>query len=497
MKKKFVISLDQGTSSSRAILFNRKAEIVDIVQKEFRQIYPKEAWVEHSPIDIWESQLYVLKQLIKKNKIDPREVDCIGITNQRETTIVWDKVTGKAVYNAIVWQDRRTSRFCNQLKEAGNEKMVTRKTGLKLDAYFSASKINWLLNNVKGIRAKLKKNELLFGTVDSWLIWNLTKGKSHLTDASNASRTMLFNIKSLKWDKQLLDLFGVPASMLPEVKNTSDDFGLVDSSILGVEVPITASVGDQQAALFGQMCTKKGMAKNTYGTGCFLVLNTGDQIAKSKNNLISTIGWQLNGKVSYALEGSVFMGGATIQWLRDGLEIIKSANESETMAQKVDDNGGVYFVPAMTGLGAPHWDQFARGAILGITRGTNKYHLIRAALEGICFQVKDVLFAMEKDHGVKLKELRVDGGAVENEFLLQLQADLARVKVVKPKVLETTALGAAYFAGLYTGFFESQKSLEQLWKKDAEYKAKISATKSKSLNDKWTQAVSKAKNWAS
>ncbi len=495
MEKKYVIALDQGTTSSRAIVFDHSGTIVAVEQKEFKQHFPQPGWVEHDPMDIWKSQLSVLRAVIRKNSIDVAAIAGVGITNQRETTVVWDKITGEPVYNAIVWQDRRTSKFCDQLKGAGHIKSVRKKTGLVIDAYFSGTKVNWILENVEGVRERAENGELAFGTVDSWLIYNLTKGKVHVTDPTNASRTMLYNIKKLKWDKKLLQLMNIPSSMLPEVKSSSEVYGHIDKSIIKGEIPIAGIAGDQQAALFGQMCTSKGMAKNTYGTGCFLVLNTGTDIVKSKNNLLSTIALQINGKTTYALEGSIFVAGAAIQWLRDGLELIKSAGESEKLANSVDNNGGVYFVPALTGLGAPYWDQYARGTIVGITRGTTKAHITRAALESIAFQVADVVRAMDADMKGNIKSLKVDGGAVANNLLLQIQADLLGCKVVRPTVLETTALGAAYLAGLATGFWSGLQEIQKQWKEDSTFKPKISKSKKKGMLKDWSKAVKRSRNW--
>jgi len=495
MEKKYIIALDQGTTSSRAIIFNHEGEIVEVAQKEFTQIFPKPGWVEHNPEDIWSSQLYVLENVIKKAGISVEEISGIGITNQRETTIVWDRNTGKPIHNAIVWQDRRTARFCDFLKEEGHENKIRKKTGLVIDAYFSGTKVRWILNNVEGARAKAEKGELAFGTVDCWLIWKLTKGKVHVTDVTNASRTMLYNIKKLKWDNKLLKLLEVPKSMLPEVKGSSELFGTVDASFLDGNLPIAGIAGDQQAALFGQMCTREGMAKNTYGTGCFMVLNTGNKIVKSKNNLLSTIAWQIKGKTTYALEGSVFVAGAAIQWLRDGLGIIESAPDSEKLALTVKDNGGVFFVPALTGLGAPYWDQYARGTMVGITRGTNKGHIARAALESIALQVADVVKAMNSDTKSRVKTLKVDGGAVANNLLLQIQADTLNATVVRPVVLETTALGAAYLAGLATGFWSGIKEIKSQWKEDQSFKPVLKAKERKKLISSWHRAVDRAKGW--
>jgi glycerol kinase len=496
MKKKYVIALDQGTTSSRAIVFDHKGSILGTAQKEFKQIYPKPGWVEHNPMDIWKSQLSVLRAVIRKCKINPKQVSSIGITNQRETTVVWDKHTGKPVYNAIVWQDRRTAAFCDSLKKEGNASSVKTKTGLVLDAYFSGTKVNWILDNVRGARKKAEKGDLLFGTIDSWLIWNLTQRQVHVTDVSNASRTMLYNIKTLKWDNGLLKMLDIPKKMLAEVRSSSEVYGETEASLLGSSIPIAGIAGDQQAALFGQMCTKKGMAKNTYGTGCFLMMNTGDKIIRSKNNLLSTIAWQIDGKTSYALEGSVFVAGAAIQWLRDGLELIKTARASEALASMVEDNGGVYFVPALTGLGAPYWDQYARGTIVGITRGTTKAHITRAALESIAFQVADVVRAMEADMKTPLKELRVDGGAVENNLLLQIQSNLLGRKVIRPTVLETTALGAAYLAGLATGFWSGIKEIQAQWKIDEKFAPKIKKAVKADMLSSWSRAVDRSKSWS-
>lgn len=495
MKKKYIVALDQGTTSSRAIVFDHEGLIVATSQKEFPQIFPKPGWVEHNPMDIWNTQIEVLQSVLKDNDISTEAVAAIGITNQRETTVVWDKKTGEPVYNAIVWQDRRTANFCDKLRNSGNSNMVSQKTGLVLDAYFSGTKVNWILENVEGARERAEKGELAFGTIDTWVIWNLTKGKAHVTDVTNASRTMLYNIETLEWDTELRNMLNVPASMLAEVKGSSEVYGNVDEEYLGAAIPIAGIAGDQQAALFGQMCTQAGMAKNTYGTGCFLVLNTGDKIVRSSNNLLSTIAWQVNGKTTYALEGSVFVAGAAIQWLRDGLEIIENAADSEDLALSVEDNGGVYFVPALTGLGAPYWDQYARGAIVGITRGTTKAHLTRAALESISFQVADVVRAMNADTGEDLKELRVDGGAVANNLLLQIQADLLDAKVVRPSILETTALGAAYLAGLATGFWSDLEEIQSQWKEDRSFEPAMDAAKQQDMLKSWSKAVDRSRAW--
>jgi len=495
MTKKYILALDQGTTSSRAILFDKAGKIVGVAQQEFEQIFPQSGWVEHNPAEIWSSQLQVLKEVVANSGIEANEIAAIGITNQRETTIVWDRSNSKAIHNAIVWQDRRTAETCDKIKAAGHAEKIKHKTGLIIDAYFSGTKINWILNKVDGARERAEAGELAFGTVDSWLVWNLTGGKVHKTDATNASRTMLYNIRDLSWDPELLDIINVPADLLPTVVSCSEVYGQLDASILGVEIPIAGMAGDQQAALFGQMCTEKGMAKNTYGTGCFMVLNTGSKIVDSKNNLLSTIGYQINGKTTYALEGSVFIAGAAIQWLRDGLQIIDSVPDSEALAETVDDNGGVYFVPALSGLGAPHWDPYARGAIVGITRGTTKGHISRAALESIAYQVSDVVRCMNADMGGTMKELRVDGGAVANNLLLQFQADVLNANVVRPQILETTALGAAYFAGLAVGFWESMDDIKNQWAEDRKFDPNLEESERSRLIADWDRAVDRAKAW--
>ncbi|MBP5317663.1 MAG: glycerol kinase GlpK, partial [Bacteroidales bacterium] len=440
---KYIIALDQGTSSSRALVFNEKGEICSVAQKEFTQIFPQPGWVEHNPKEIWSSQSGVMAEAIASKGLRASDIAAIGITNQRETTIVWDARTGEPVYNAIVWQDRRTSAFCDSLKIAGKTDFIRKKTGLIIDAYFSGTKIRWILENVPGAREKANRGELRFGTVDSWLIWNLTGGKVHVTDVTNASRTMLFNIHTLKWDKELLDLLGVPESMMPQVKSCSEVYGHTSTSVLAGNVPIAGIAGDQQSALFGQMCTEPGAVKNTYGTGCFLLMNTGEKPIESRNNLLTTIAWKIGDKVNYALEGSIFVAGSVVQWLRDGLGIIKSSGEVEALAASVPDNGGVYFVPALTGLGAPYWDQYAKGCVYGITRGSTAAHIARAALEGIAFQTMDIVEAMQSDSGVKLCELKVDGGASRNNLLMQFQSDILGCDVIRPQITETTGLGAA------------------------------------------------------
>ncbi|PZX59633.1 glycerol kinase [Algoriphagus ratkowskyi] len=493
--KQYIMALDQGTTSSRAILFDKKGKIISIAQKDFKQHFPKAGWVEHDPDEIWTSQSSVMIESLVNKKIKANQVSAIGITNQRETTIVWDRKTGKAIYNAIVWQDRRTASYCNELKEKGHAEMVVSKTGLVIDAYFSATKIKWILDNVKGARAKSDAGELAFGTVDSWLIWNLTSGKTHITDVTNASRTMLFNIHSLEWDQELLDLFEIPASMLPEVKSCSEVYCETAGDVLSVKIPIAGIAGDQQAALFGQLCTKPGMAKTTYGTGCFLVMNTGKEAVRSENQLLTTIAWKIGDEINYALEGSVFIGGAAIQWLRDGLELFKHARESERLADSLDNNDGVYFVPALSGLGAPHWDQDARGAFFGITRGTTKAHMARAALEAIAYQVYDVLKAMEKDSGKPTQELRVDGGATANSFLMQFQADLLDCEIKRPEIIETTAIGAAFLAGLAVGFWKDQEEINALWNADKSFVPHMAKEEQKKLIHFWHKAVERSKNW--
>jgi glycerol kinase len=489
---KYILALDQGTTSSRAIVFDRAGTAVAVAQKEFPQIYPKPGWVEHDPREIWSTQAGVAAEAMTKAHLDAADVAAIGITNQRETTIVWDRGTGQPVYNAIVWQDRRTAALCDRLKARKLDRVIRRKTGLVIDAYFSATKVQWILQNVKGARARAQRGELAFGTVDSWLVWNLTGGAVHVTDVSNASRTMLYDITKGDWDDELLTLFGVPRSMLPEVRSSSEVYG--ESSRFGSSIPIAGIAGDQQAALFGQVCTKPGMVKNTYGTGCFMLMNTGTRPVASKNNLLTTVAWRIGDRTEYALEGSIFIAGAVVQWLRDGLEIIRSSAEVEELAASVPDANGVYLVPAFAGLGAPHWDQYARGTIVGLTRGSTKAHLARAALEGIALQVMDVLKAMEAD-AIKLKELRVDGGASANNLLMQLQADLLNVPVVRPKVAETTALGAAYLAGLAVGYWKNLPEIARQWQVDARFTPAMTPATRKRIASGWARALSRAKAW--
>lgn len=497
MDRKYIMALDQGTTSSRAILFDKEGNVVATSQKEFTQFYPKVGWVEHNPMEIWGSQSGVMREVLETNSIRPEEVCAIGITNQRETTIVWEKSTGKPVYNAIVWQCRRTSEICDELKEKGYEKLIKDKTGLILDAYFSATKIKWILDNVEGAREKAENGELLFGTVDTWLIWNLTRGKVHVTDYTNAARTMLYNIKELKWDDEILEILDIPKSMLPDVKPSSYVYGHTDEGMLsGAQIPIAGCAGDQQAALFGQTCFEEGSAKNTYGTGCFMLMNTGENIVESKHGLLTTIAWGVDGKVEYALEGSIFIGGASIQWLRDELRVLYDAKQSEFYANSVKDTNGVYVVPAFAGLGAPYWDMYARGAIMGLTRGANRAHLVRATLESIAYQVKDVLNAMQEDSGLKLKDLRVDGGASSNNFLMQFQSDILDVNIDRPKVLETTALGAAYLAGLAVEFYNNKDEIKKSWIIDREFIPNMSDDKRNLLYKGWKKAVSRSLLWA-
>ena len=492
---KFIMALDAGTTSNRAILFNHDGKIVSVAQREFTQIYPKPGWVEHDAKEIWSTMLGVAVECIAKAGVSAEDVAGIGITNQRETTIVWDKNTGEPVYNAIVWQCRRTAEYSDSLKEKGLEDKIREKTGLVIDAYFSATKLRWILNNVEGARERAEKGELLFGTVDTWLVWKLTHGRVHVTDYSNASRTMMYNINELKWDDEILDELEIPKSMLPEVKDSSCIYGHASKHILGREIPIAGIAGDQQAALFGQQCWNKGNAKNTYGTGCFLLMNTGDSPVFSNNGLVTTIGWGIDGKVQYALEGSVFIAGASIQWLRDEMRLIDSAEDSEYMALKVEDTNGCYVVPAFTGLGAPYWNQYARGTIVGITRGVNKYHIIRATLESIAYETNDVLSAMEKDSGVKLNELKVDGGASANNFLMQTQADIINATVVRPNCLESTAMGAAFLAGLAVGYWDSRDELRTVVSIDKVYKPMVAEEVRAAKIAGWRKAVGRSLDW--
>ncbi len=495
--EKFILSLDAGTTSTRAILFNHSGEIVAGLNQEFEQIYPGAGLVEHSAIAIWESQLNVAQKLLRQQNIEAGRIVAIGITNQRETTVLWNRETGKPVAPAIVWQDRRTAHMCRQLQESGYEPMITEKTGLVVDAYFSATKIRWILDNIEGAEQLAIDGKLAFGTIDTWLVWNLTKGKLHITDVSNASRTMLFNIHTLEWDEELLAMFRIPSSLLPDVRPSSQVYGNTAPGYFGVEIPIAGIAGDQQAALFGQMCIHEGMVKNTYGTGCFVVMNTGSKPITSKNKLLSTIAWQIGNNVTYALEGSVFMGGAVVQWLRDQLGIISKSSEIEELARQVENNGGVYFVQGFVGLGAPHWDQFATGTIIGLSRGTNKSHIARAVLEGISFQSMEVIQTMELDAGFNMTELRVDGGASVNNLLMQIQSDTICKKVVRAQVTETTALGVAYMAGLATGFWNSLEELEKLWQVEKIFTPETPVEVMNKSISRWKKAVERSKYWHS
>jgi glycerol kinase len=490
-----ILALDQGTTSSRAILFDHAGRILALAQKEFRQIFPQNGWVEHDPEQIWTTQRDAAQEVLQNAKLRAADIDAIGITNQRETTVIWERRTGRPIHNAIVWQDRRTASFCDQLKQEGHEKTIQQKTGLVIDAYFSGSKIRWLLENVAGARQKALNGELACGTIDTWLLWKLTGGAIHATDASNASRTMLFNIHTGQWDEELLKLLEIPPKILPMVRSSSEVFGETTANIFGGPIKIAGIAGDQQAALFGQTGFNSGLAKNTYGTGCFILMNTGDAAVESRNKLLTTIAWQKEGKTTYALEGSVFIGGAVVQWLRDGLKLIKSSEEVEKLAAEVPDAGGVYIVPAFAGLGAPHWDPYARGSIFGITRGTTAAHLARAALESIAYQVADILDVMRKDSGLEIGELRVDGGAAANNLLLQFQADLLRIKVVRPKVIETTALGAAYLAGLAVGYWKNQQDIQANWEIDRTFEPQMGEERVRQKRSRWAEALKRSRDW--
>lgn len=496
MQDQYVLALDQGTTSSRAMLFDRHGNVVSVAQKEFRQIYPQAGWVEHDPLEIWSTQAGVAAEAVTRAGVHAASIAAVGITNQRETTIVWDRETGKPVYNAIVWQDRRMAGFCDELKSRGLEAMVRAKTGLPIDAYFSATKIRWILDNVEGARDKARQGRLAFGTVDSWLMWNFTRHGLHVTDITNASRTMLFNIHERRWDDELLDAFDIPRNMLPEVRTSSEVYGATQGTVFAADIPLASLAGDQHAALFGQMCTDSGMVKNTYGTGCFLVMNTGEKPIESRNNLVTTIAWQIGDRVNYALEGSIFIAGAVVQWLRDGLGIIRRASEIETLARGVPHSDGVYFVPAFAGLGAPHWNARARGSLFGVTRGTTSSHIARAALDSIAYQSLDVLKAMEADSGMRIGELRVDGGACANDLLMQFQADLLGVDVARPRVAETTALGAAYLAGLAVGYWKDIDELKAQWQLERRFAPSMPAREIESCLAGWQRAVNAAKAWA-
>ena len=491
MEKKYILALDQGTTSSRAIVFDHEGQIRSVAQKEFPQYFPQPGWVEHNPNEIWGSEASVIAEAISTIDITGLDIAAIGITNQRETTIVWDIDTDEPIYNAIVWQDRRTAAFCDQLKADGLTETIRQKTGLIIDAYFSGTKIKWILDNVPGARKRAEEGKLRFGTVDSWLVWRLTRGETHVTDVTNASRTMLFNIHDLKWDEELLKLFNIPLSMMPEVKSNSEIYGHTKTTIFAHKVPIAGIAGDQQAALFGQMCLDPGSIKNTYGTGCFVMLNTGEKPIVSKNNLLTTIAWQIGNKVNYALEGSIYVGGSVVQWLRDGLGIINHSSDVESLAQSVSDSGGVYFVPALTGLAAPYWDPYARGTIVGITRGTTAAHIARAALDGIAFQTYDIAQAMAKDMNDRLTELKVDGGASRNNLLMQFQADLLGIDVVRPKITETTAIGAAYLAGLGVGYWDSVDELRRQWKVERTFTSNLDSETVRTAREGWADAISR------
>lgn len=494
--EKFILAFDQGTTSSRAIIFDKNGSIRSTAQKEFTQIFPKPGWVEHDAMEIWSTQIGVAAEAISQAGLTIKQIAGIGITNQRETTVVWDKETGEPVYHAIVWQDRRTAAYCDQLKEQGYLQPIQRKTGLIVDAYFSATKLKWILDNVAGARDKAAKGSLLFGTVDSWLLWKLTRGQVHATDVSNASRTMLYNIHTLEWDTELLELMDIPAAVLPEVRSSSEIYGYTQNTLTSENIPVAGIAGDQQAALFGQMCTSPGMVKNTYGTGCFMLMNTGQQPVISTNNLLTTIAWQVNGETHYALEGSVFIAGAVVQWLRDGLQVIRTSGEIEELATKVSSTDGVFLVPAFAGLGAPYWNQHARGTITGMTRGTTTAHIARAALESIAYQTMDVVNAMQADSGIMVKELRVDGGASKNNFLMQFQGDILNTKVIRPKITETTALGAAYLAGLAIGYWGSMEEIQQQWQADTIFGPTIEESTRQTMAHEWHRAVKATQYWA-
>jgi glycerol kinase len=492
----YILALDQGTTSSRAILFNKEGEIVSLAQKEFRQIYPKAGWVEHDAQEIWSTQAGVIAEAVAAIGGNGQHLAAIGITNQRETTVVWDRETGKPIFNAIVWQDRRTAGYCDELKARGLAAKIQQKTGLVVDAYFSGTKVKWILDNLEGARERAKNGELAFGTIDSWLVWNLTRGELHITDVSNASRTMLFNINTMEWDDEILQIMDIPREMLPEVKQSSEVYGHTKTTIFATKVPIAGIAGDQQAALFGQMCTKPGMVKNTYGTGCFMLMNIGEKPVPSKNNLLTTVAWKVNGKTEYALEGSIFIAGAVVQWLRDGLGIIRESRDVEYFANKVKDSDGVYMVPAFAGLSAPYWNPYARGTIVGITRGTTAAHIARASQDSIAYQTLDVLGAMQADSGIEIAELRVDGGATVNDSLMQFQSDILQVPVARPKVTETTALGAAYLAGLAVGYWSDVDEIQKQWKMDRKFTPEMEPSKADEFTKGWKRAVNAAQVWA-
>ncbi|ASO04265.1 glycerol kinase GlpK [Arenibacter algicola] len=494
--EKYILALDQGTTSSRSVVFDKKGNIVSVAQKEFTQYFPKPGWVEHDPLEIWSSQASTAAEATTKKGIYGADIAAIGITNQRETVVVWDRKTGKPVYNAIVWQDKRTSNYCDELKSQGKSKLIREKTGLVIDSYFSGTKVKWILDNVEGARKKAEAGDLIMGTIDSWLIWNMTKGELHITDVTNASRTLLFNINTLEWDDELLELFNIPKSMLPQVKQSSEIYGSTNPNFFASKIPIAGIAGDQQAALFGQMCTKPGMVKNTYGTGCFMLMNIGEKPIVSENNLLTTVAWSINGKTHYALEGSIFIAGAVVQWLRDSLKIIKKSEDVEKLAASVDSTEGVYLVPAFAGLGAPYWNQHAKGSIFGLTRGSTDAHIARAALESIAFQTMDVLKAMEADSKISIKELRVDGGATVNNLLMQFQADVLNTSTVRPKVIETTVMGAAYLAGLAVGFWESLEEIQEIWQIDANFDPTTERKEIEQNIKGWYRAIDAVEYWS-
>ena len=494
--EKYILALDQGTTSSRSVVFDKKGNIVSVAQKEFTQYFPKPGWVEHDPLEIWSSQASTAAEATTKKGIYGADIAAIGITNQRETVVVWDRKTGKPVYNAIVWQDKRTSNYCDELKSQGKSKLIREKTGLVIDSYFSGTKVKWILDNVEGARKKAEAGDLIMGTIDSWLIWNMTKGELHITDVTNASRTLLFNINTLEWDDELLELFNIPKSMLPQVKQSSEIYGSTNPNFFASKIPIAGIAGDQQAALFGQMCTKPGMVKNTYGTGCFMLMNIGEKPIVSENNLLTTVAWSINGKTHYALEGSIFIAGAVVQWLRDSLKIIKKSEDVEKLAASVDSTEGVYLVPAFAGLGAPYWNQHAKGSIFGLTRGSMDAHIARAALESIAFQTMDVLKAMEADSKISIKELRVDGGATVNNLLMQFQADVLNTSTVRPKVIETTVMGAAYLAGLAVGFWESLEEIQEIWQIDANFDPTTERKEIEQNIKGWYRAIDAVEYWS-
>lgn len=494
--EKYILALDQGTTSSRAVLIDKKGSVVSVTQKEFTQFFPQPGWVEHDPVEIWSTLAGIAAEAVEKKGLNGCNIAAIGITNQRETVVLWDRKTGKPVYNAIVWQDKRTADYCNELRRLGKSEFIRNKTGLVIDSYFSASKVKWILDNAEGVRSRAEKGELAMGTIDSWLVWNLTEGNLHITDVSNASRTLLFNIHTMEWDNDLLDFFTIPKSLLPQLKQSSEVYGYSKSTLFGSEIPIAGIAGDQQAALFGQMCTKPGMVKNTYGTGCFMLMNIGKEPLVSKNGLLTTVAWSINGEISYALEGSIFIGGAVVHWLRDSLKIINKSSDIEALAQSVDSSEGVYFVPAFAGLGAPHWTQKAQGTVFGLTRGSSDAHIARAALEAIAYQTMDVLKLMEADSGIDIKELRVDGGATVNNLLMQFQANVLDTETVRPENIETTVMGAAYFAGLAVGYWESIDEIQAIWKADIHFKPDAERSQFEKGIQGWHKAIDAIQYWA-